>query len=202
MPKASQETETATKNGTVSSSSPFQRLRRRMADMAALETAGSRVTGEDVNRILSAENEEEMWDADELNVYNASKLSGCDLQLISFDVRYGDSSAEIDNPIFVDEKGRDMYLLVYAFRITNATEKRDVVLPPIGEVFTFNTSARNIVAKLYWMLDNGWFDPKSEHGPVRVHIKGTPLSGGRSVEKLKQFTGTPLVQAAIEEPSF
>lgn len=198
--QASQEAETAAKNGTVVSSSPFQRVRRRMAEMAILDSAETQVSGEDINAILEAETEEEMWDADELSVYNAQKLSGCDLQITGFEVRFAKGqNDEIKTP-FVDDKGRQMYLLVQAFRITNATEKRDVVLPAIGMEFVWNTSARNIVAKLFWMLDHGWFDSNAKR-PVRVHIKGTPLSDGRSVEKIKEFTGTPLVEAT-SEPSF
>lgn len=199
MPKQSQDVETATANGTVTGPSPFQRLRRRMAEMAVLETAEGRVSGEDINAILAAETEEDMWDADELSVYNAQKLSGCDLQITTFEVRFSEgSNDEIKTP-FMDDKGRQMYLLVHAFRITDKTDKRDVVLPPVGQEFIWNTSARNIVAKLFWMLDHGWFDTDATK-PVRVHIKGTPLSGGRSVEKIKEFTGTPLVEATAEVP--
>ena len=203
MPKQSQDIETTASNGTVSKSSPFQRLRRRMAEMAVLESAESRVSGEDINAILEAESEEEMWDADELSVYNAQKLSGCDLQITGFEVRFSTGNDEEIQTPFQDDKGRQMYLLVHAFRITGKTEKRDVVLPPVGQEFIWNTSARNIVAKLFWMLDHGWFDPGAEK-PVRVHIKGTPLSGGRSVEKLKEFTGKPEVELSVatSEPPF
>ena len=196
MASKSQDVETSAANGTVTSPSPFQRLRRRMAEMAVLETAESKVSGEDVNAILAAETEEEMWDADELSVYNAQKLSGCDLQITGFEVRFSTGNDEDIKTPFMDDKSRQMYLLVQAFRITKATEKKDVVLPEVGQEFTWNTSARNIVAKLFWMLDHGWFDPGAK--PVRVRIKGTPLSGGRSVEKLKEFTGTPVVT----QPSF
>ena len=198
MPSKSQDI-TSAGNGTVTGPSPFQRLRRRMAEMAVLETAESKVSGEDVNAILTAETEEDMWDADELSVYNAQKLSGCDLQITGFEVRFSTGNDEEIKTPFVDDKGRQMYLLVHAYRITKATEKRDVVLPEIGTEFTWNTSARNIVAKLFWMLDHGWFDPGADK-PVRVHIKGTPLSGGRSVEKIKEFTGKPEIELSAEVP--
>jgi hypothetical protein len=202
MPKQSQDVETSTGNGTVTGQAPFHRLRRKMAEMATLDSAEKRVSGDAINAILSAETEADMWDADELAQYNAQKLSGCDLQITSFEVRFSDGSTEIDNPVFVDEKGRQMYLLVHAFRITDATEKKDVLLPPIGQEFIWNTSAQNIVPKLFWMLEHGWFDPGAK--PIRVHVKGTKLSGGRSVEKLKEFTGTPMVEVSVteEEPSF
>jgi hypothetical protein len=176
-----------------------------MAEMAIMETASSRSAGEDINAILTADSAEEMWDADELDKYNAQKLSGCDLQTTYFEVRFGDGNTEIDNPIFVDEKGRQMYLLVHSFRITKEHgEDKTVNLPEVGEEFVWNTSARNIVGKLFWMLDHGWFDPGTKT-PARFRIRGTKLTGGRSVEKIKEFTGTPLVTAPVlsgDEPSF
>lgn len=201
MAKASQGTEPTTQNGTVTSSSPFQRLRRRMAEMAVLDTAERTSTGEEINAILRAEDEAAMWESDDFDKWNAQKLSGTDLQTTSFEVRFGDSSEDSDivTP-FTDDKGRQMYLLVHSFRITDKQAHKEYNLPPVGEEFTWNTSAIRIVAKLFWMLDHGWFDPNAD--PVRFSIQGTALKGGRSVEKLKEFTGTPLVQAAVEEPSF
>lgn len=200
MASKSQDVETTatTGNGTVAGPSPFQRLRRRMAEMAVMETATDRASaGEDINAILAADSEEEMWEADELDKYNAAKLSGCDLQTTYFEVRFGDGTTEINNPIFVDEKGRQMYLLVHSFRITKEHgEDKTINLPEVGEEFVWNTSARNIVGKLFWMLDHGWFDPDTKT-PARFRIKGTKLSGGRSVEKIKQFTGTPLVTTPV-----
>jgi hypothetical protein len=197
MPKQSQDVQTPAGNGTVSGPSPFQRLRRRMAEMAVLDTAEKKVSGEDINAILLAETEADMWDADEMSVYNAQKLSGTDLQIISFEVRFSDGSNEDIKTPFVDDKGRQMYLLVQAFRITEARgEDKTLILPEVGTEFVWNTSARNIVAKLFWMLDHGWFDIDAPN-PVRVHMKGTGLTGGRSVEKMKQFTGTPLVTTSV-----
>jgi hypothetical protein len=67
----------------------------------------------------------------------------------------------------------------------------------VGERFVWNTSARNIVGKLFWMLDHGWFD--SGRSAVQVLIKGTPLGGGRSVEKLKPIPGASM-NASTETP--
>src|ERR1700747_2395178 len=99
MPKQSQDVDTPAGNGAVSTPTPFQRLRRRMAEMAIMETASGRPSGEDINAILTADSEEEMWDADELDKYNAQKLSGCDLQATYLEVRFGDGNTEIETPI-------------------------------------------------------------------------------------------------------
>lgn len=192
--------ETAT--GTVTTQSPFQKLVRRMSEMAVMDAANSRTSGEDINAILLAEDENAMWDADELDVYNAQKLSGTDLQVTFFEVRFGDSTGDIVTP-FTNADGKQMYLLVHAFRITDARgEDKTVNLPDVGTEFTWNTSARNIVGKLFWMLDHGWFD--KDHAPVRFHMKGTKLTGGRSVEKIKPFIGKALVTSPVvtEEPPF
>jgi hypothetical protein len=188
-----------TGNGSVSQLSPFQKLVRRMADMAVLDESASRVSGEDINAILEAETEEAMWDADELALYNAQKLSGCDLQVTGFEVRFGSSDGDIKTP-FTTSDGRQMYLLVSSFRITEHTDHKEIRLPEVGVEFVWNTSARNIVGKLFWMLDHGWFDPNSDK-PVQFRIAGTKLTGGRSVEKIKPVPeGVKILVSAIEPP--
>lgn len=183
-------------NGTVEKANAFQLLVRKMAGMATLAEKSGVVTGEDIIPILTAENEEEMWNADERARYNAKTLSGCALQIIGFDVKFSDGSDESINTPFIDPTtGKQMYLLVSAFRINKSGEKKETRLPELGEVFTWNTSARNIVGKLFWMLNHGWFDPGAT--PVRLVIEGTNLGGTKSVEKLKRFTGEVLQGEAV-----
>lgn len=183
-------------NGTVEKANAFQLLVRKMAGMATLAEKSGVVTGEDIIPILTAENEDEMWDADERARYNAKTLSGCALQIIGFDVKFSDGSDESINTPFIDPAtGKQMYLLVSAFRINKSGEKKETRLPELGEVFTWNTSARNIVGKLFWMLNHGWFDPGAT--PVRLVIEGTNLGGTKSVEKLKRFTGEVLQGEAV-----
>lgn len=184
-------------NGTVEKASAFQLLIRKMASMATLTETQGKVSGEDIIPILTAENEDEMWDADERATYNAKTLSGCSLQVLGFEVKYSDGSDDSISTPFVDPATqKQMYVLVTAFRINKSGEKKEIRLPELGEVFTWNTSARNIVGKLFWMLNHGWFDPGAK--PVRLVIEGTSLAGGKkSVEKLKRFTGEVLQGEAV-----
>ena len=186
-------------NGTVTQLTPFQKLLRRMAQMATLDESQATPSGEDINAILTAEDEAAMWDSDDLNLYNAQKLSGCELQTFWFEVKYGaGTDSDIKTP-FTTPEGKQMYLLVHSCRITEATERKDIKLPAVGAEFVWNTSARNVVGKLFWMLDHGWFDPNAER-PVYFRIQGTALSGGRSIEKLKEFKGTPAIPVTAEPP--
>jgi hypothetical protein len=187
----------AATNGTIERASAFQLLVRKMASMATLTEKSGAVSGEDINPILTAETEEEMWDADERATYNAKTLSGCALQIIGFEVKYSDGTDDTITTPFIDPATmKQMYLLVTAFRINKSGEKKEVRLPELGEVFTWNTSARNIVGKLFWMLNHGWFDPGAN--PVRLIIEGTSLAGGKkSIEKLKRFSGEVLQGEAV-----
>lgn len=194
-------------DGAVQPVKPFQRMLAEMAGIATMEeTAPSDFDNADADRILNAESEDEMWDADDLPKYNAKSISGCDIQIYGIDVKFSRDAQEGDDEIvtrLIDPKsGRKMYLLVYAARISKAQANKEYNLPPVGEMFAWNTSARAIVPKLWWMLKHGWFD--EGHGPVRVHVLGTPLGAGKSVEKLKPLSGPAAMNVATEdtEPPF
>ena len=196
------QTPAETRNGEVSKLSPFQMFIRNMAEMATLDESQARPTGDNVVAIMNAENEEDMWDADDLALFNAQKLSGCELQVTSFEVKFGTSdSSDIVTP-FTTPDGKQMYLLVHSFRLSEKTDRKDVKLPKVGEEFTWNTSASNVVGKLFWMLRNGWFDNDAPHGPVQFRIQGTKLTGGRTVEKLKKIENGPITIPGTVEPSF
>jgi hypothetical protein len=188
-----------TNSGTVTAPDAFAKLVIKMAGMATLDESEGRVSGQDIIPILEAESEEEMWDADERPGYNAKVLSGCELNLYSFEVKFGTGEdSDIKTPFVDPGSGRQMYILIESARISDTGDKRkEYRLPEIGERFVWNTSARNIVGKLFWMLDHGWFD--SGRSAVQVLIKGTPLGGGRSVEKLKKLPGVA-VNASAETP--
>lgn len=195
--------DTAAKSGTVESPSAFALLLRKMAGMATVEEVmGTGGGAEDIDRILNAEDEEEMWDADELAKWNATKLSGCDLQTVGFEVKFsGGTNDDIKTPYVDRETGKQMFLLIHSFRVNGSGNTKEYNLPPVGELFTWNTSARSIVPKLFWMLNHGWFDDGAK--PVRFRIVGTKTQAG-SVEKLKNLPeGTVIEESSpivVEDP--
>jgi hypothetical protein len=166
--------------------------------IATEDTEDRGAIGEDVARILLAETSEEMWDADELPRYNAKVLSGCELEIYGFEAKFS-TDPEITSGLIGPQSHKKMYLLVKSARL-NANGQDDIYrLPEIGEEFQWNTSARFIVAKLYWMLKHGKFDNGQA---VKARIQGTELGGGKSVEKLKDLSSPATVQGKAEEVPF
>jgi hypothetical protein len=151
-------------------------------------------SGDDIASILLAENEAEMWEADELPRLNAKVLSGCELDLYGFEVKFSDDP-EIVTGLIGPNTRRKMYLLVRSARLNDAGQTNIYKLPNIGEEFVWNTSARFIVAKLFWLLKHGNFDNRRT---VKARIAGTDLGAGKSVEKLKELS----VVVTSGEPPF
>lgn len=203
MPKQSQDMEPAAQSGTISGPTPYGRLIRKLVDMAsAEELTGTGYGTEDIDRILTAEDEEAMWDSDELAKWNATKLSGCDLQTLGFEVKTSPPNADIKTAFIDPDSSNQIFLLIRSFRVNNSGNTKEYNLPEIGEVFTWNTSARSIVPKMMWMLEHGWFDGDAK--PVRFRIVGTKTTAG-SVEKLKPLPAGTVIEASTplsEEPPF
>lgn len=131
---------------------PFQIMLRAMANDASAEDGN--FGGDDLNAILSSMTEEELFESDERPPLNFQHLSGCEIAVLGFDVKFSRSNnSNIQTPfVWTDERNQEkkMYLLVKCVRISDAGNKKAVIkLPPIGEVFTANTSARFVVAKLW-----------------------------------------------------
>jgi hypothetical protein len=77
-----------------------------------------------------------------------------------------------------------MYLLVKCVRISTAGEKSIMRLPAVGEVFTANTSARFIVAKIWRAMTMGLFN-ESTGRTWEAKVQGTDLGDGQTVLKLR-----------------
>jgi len=184
---ASKSNAVASENGNVvTKPTPFQIMLRAMSMDASAED--STFAGDDLNAILEATTEEEMWDADEQPPLNFQHLAGCEIGVIDFQVKYSRASrSDIATPFTVkDEKGNDkkMYLLVSCVRLSDAGEKPVIKLPAVGEVFQANTSARFIVAKLWKALTLGMIN--KETGKVlECMIQEIDLGDGTGVLKLR-----------------
>lgn len=166
--------------------SPVEQMVRAMAMDATMDVE-TEFTGDDILGILNAETEDEMWEADQQGLINFQILGDCELAIESVQVKFGrprDAGEEEIKTMFKDpETGRQMYVLVNCHRISDAGAKRGIVLPKVGESFQANTSARFVVAKLWWLVTHGLID--AEAGKTyEVRVIATELGNGRAVIKL------------------
>jgi len=165
---------------------PFQQMLRAMANDASAEDGN--FGGDDLNAILSAESEEELWASDDRPPLNFQHLAGCELSIIGIDVKFsrGNNASILTPFIWTDDRGQEkkMYLLVKCVRISDAGDNRTVKLPPIGEVFTANTSARFVVAKLWRAQILGLFD-ENRGMTWECMVESTDLGDGTAVIKLR-----------------
>lgn len=171
--------------GTITVRTPFEQMLRAMSFDAQADDG--QYNGEDINEILAAETEDEMWDADERPPLNFQHLAGCELQVNQISVRYSRDGNDILTPfVYADAQGKQkkMYLMVTCERISDAGEKPLIRLPKVGEEFIANTSARFIVAKLWWALTKGRIDPEKGQS-FRCVVKEIDLGGGQAVLKLR-----------------
>lgn len=170
--------------------------------LTALEAMGTEDTdsrgfsGDDIAAILLSDTEADMWEADELPRINAKVLSGSEIDIYGFEVKFSDDP-EITTALIGPDSRRKMYLLVQSARLNDTGASNVYKLPDVGDQFTWNTSARFIVAKLYWLQVHGYFD---NGRAVKARIVGTDLGGGKSVEKLKPLV--PAHMSASAEPPF
>jgi hypothetical protein len=119
-----------------------------------------------MQKILTAESEEDMWEADELDQTGGRDLGDIEQRILAYQIKYSMAMDSDIKSAFIDSKGRGMYLLVRSARLDN------------GEEFVWNTSAPLIVGKILWLADRS----KLPHECV---IREVPLGGGRKVIKLK-----------------
>lgn len=117
-------------------------------------------------KILSAETEEEMWDADELDQTGGRDLADVEQTLMAYTIKY--STNPTISSVFKDSQGRGMYLLIRSARLDN------------GEVFVWNTSAPLLVGKIMWLANR-------EMLPYSCVIRARDLGGGQALLKLKKI---------------
>jgi hypothetical protein len=165
-------------SGTIARAMPtaVERLIRLMSGRAEMEAADQVVNYDNVNAILTAETEADMWEADEQGQLGGRDLAGITQRILSVNVKYGNQEME-GSTIFIDDKGHRMYLLVNSVRLSEKSGRNDHGPMP-GEEFTWNTSAPRLVAKLLWLEQH-------QALPCDAVIEATDIGAGRAVLKLK-----------------
>lgn len=177
------------KSGIVKPPTPFEIMLQAMANDAMAEDAS--FGGDDLNAILSAETEQELFESDDRPPLNFQHLAGCELSIIGFDVKFSRANnSSIQTPfVWRDDRGNEkkMYLLVKCVRISDSGNKKSVVrLPAIGEAFTANTSARYVVAKLWRAMILGLVDENAGRS-WECMVQETELGDETAVLKLKEI---------------
>jgi hypothetical protein len=162
---------------------PFAQMIRAMATEASAED-DSRFSGDDLTAIIEANSEDELWESDERPPLNAQHLAGCVVEILDVDVKYSRGSRDDIQTPFVHD-GKKMYLLVTAVRVNeNADNAALIKLPKVGEVFTFNTSARFFTTKLWQFYVRGYID-RDNGRRLKALIRETKLDSGEGVLKLR-----------------
>lgn len=126
-----------------------------------------------VVKILTAETEEEMWNADDLAQTGGRDLADVEQILLAYAVKWS-TNPDIGSAFIDPDTGRRMYLLVRSARIET------------GDEFVWNTSAPLLVGKILWLADR-------DKLPANVVIRARDLGGGQQVLRLK-----PIPKRAIQ----
>lgn len=169
--------------GTIVKATPFQVMLRAMAMDATAEAEDSKFTGDNLTALLTAESEEEIWDADERGPLNFQHLADCEIAITDIAVKFSrGSNSEIATPFVYD--GKKMYLLVTAYRLSDAGEKKLIRLPAVGEIFQANTSAQFVTTKLWAFYTKGYINPDNGK-QLETVVKAVELGDEQSVLKLR-----------------
>lgn len=172
----------AAKTGTVTNPTAFQRLIRQIsleAEIDSAESKGSAATIATVERIMNAENDDDIWNAGDLANIGGRNLVDVEMTVTDFTVRYGNRD-DVES-VFTDQNGRKFYLLVTSTIIgIPATDPSEFGRPPlaIGDEIVWNTSAPDIVPKLVSFRDRNKF-------PLDCVIRALDLGGGKHYLRLK-----------------
>jgi len=166
--------------------SPFTAMIGAMSVEATMET-DTAFSGDDINltAILTAESDDEIWDADERGPLGFRDLAGCQLAIIDLQVKLSRGGVRPDGEeirsVFTTDDGQQMYLLLTCIRTAETgDESKRINLPAIGEQFQANTSARYLVAKLWRFYQLGRIDISSG-ARLECRVKGIPLGDGKEV---------------------
>lgn len=181
MPEKANSPETRVKEGAIQTPTPFSRLIRQLSLEAEIDSAdskGNASTIATIDRIMSAESDEDVWNAGDLANIGGRNLVDVEMQVTDFLVKYGNRD-DVES-VFMDN-GRKFFLLVTSTIIgVPASDAQEFNRPPliIGDEIVWNTSAPDVVPKLVSFRDRNKF-------PLDCVIRALDLGGGKHYLRLK-----------------
>lgn len=152
------------KTGEIQGMRPWEKFGHYLQQRAQTEkeSVGIELTGNALDKILTATTEEEIWDADEMGLVALKDLVGAEVEFRSLKI-LPSSNEEMAS-----------VLEVYAIsEICMLTEFRALQLNP-GDVINVNTGVPTVLAKLRAFEAKGLW-------PVRAMIQGIPSANGTMV---------------------
>jgi hypothetical protein len=142
-----------------------------------MESEEKNVDYASIEAIIMAENEIDMWTADDRGPLGGRDLDGVVQIVEDIQVKWSNSPT-ISSPFTDPQSGKALYLLITSTRQDDAKYSGKRPDLPQGEKFQWNTSAPRVVAKLMWL-----------EGHDRLHqsvcIQATDIGGGQFVLKLR-----------------
>jgi hypothetical protein len=121
------------------------------------QTRGFEIAASQMDKLLSAEDEAALWEADNIGTINGMDAAGIEIQVHS--ISFAKSADEFDAPLGV-------YALIKAQRLSN------------GEEILINTGSPLIITKLYAFERAGRL-------PLECKVEALKIAGGNTVLKLR-----------------
>lgn len=150
------------KDGNAVALRPHERFVKNLQERAAENNRSMEVTAKQVNKILSAETEADIWDADEGGTVSGQDFTDVEIEIRGYEIAPSDDQYE---SLF------DVYVNIDAVTLQEAKGYG------IGEAVIINTGAPLVITKLEMFRARDMF-------PVQAVIKGTVAKKG-TVLKLR-----------------
>jgi hypothetical protein len=150
--------------GTVQQLRPFEKFTDHLRKEAAFNDEGNKdiVTATQVDKILTAESIEDVWDADEGGLYALKDLVGMEFELRS--------SKTLPSK---DPTKANLFQVWLLLELAALTESRKLGIP-IGDVIMVNTGVPQVIAKIKALQGLGVT-------PIQFMVQGVPSSSGEMV---------------------
>lgn len=151
-------------SGNVQEMRPFEKFTAHLQRLAAHNDEGNKdvVTSSQVDKILSAESIEDVWDADEGGMYALKDLVGMELELRS--------AKDLPSK---DETKRNLFGTWMLMECTALVENRKLGIPA-GDVLLINTGVPVVIAKIKALQGKGV-------DPIQFIVQGVPSTSGEMV---------------------